>query len=141
MAVSTITSKFYAAGGYDSLPGKPRYVSVEDAHSIIRGALTLFNRLTAQEMSVIIDDGELTTSDFLVNQIVAELACYLKDLDYAGQPFNVETQEEENRHWRIANDLILSLYGTRNRKGDVVLPIHADDGRACMTLGVVNSAD
>lgn len=142
MAATTITSQFYASGGYERLPGKPSYVSEEDANAIIGGALTLFNRLAVQDVAVEEVEGELTASDYLVNQIIAEIACYLKDLDYARRQFDPDTEEgnTSNQHWRVAHYLMVQLYGVRDSSGKMTLPIHSDDGAACMTLEAVDSA-
>lgn len=140
MAVPSLLVQFYRSSGFDSVAGKPNYVSEDEARFAIEGGLSLFNRLCNQEHTLL-DNGSLTTGDILVDRIVVELACYLKELEYDRRHYDPDGEVVDNSHYITALELMKQLYGTRNRNGEIVLPLHSDDNVALATIEIVNSAD
>jgi hypothetical protein len=80
-----------------------------------------------------------TTGDILNDRIVAELALYFADSSYDVLHIDPDTYQVENRHYKIAETLIMTRYGVRDRKtGDVMLPAYADDSQANASFSIAS---
>jgi hypothetical protein len=138
MAAQSIVQMFYQLGGYSSESDMKPYIAtstVQDTYIPLGEGQ--FNSMCQTVKTASVGTSSWSTGDLLDDRIVAELALYFADSSYDTLHIDPDTYQTENRHYKIAEELILVRYGVRDKKtGDIILPGYANDIRAYAGIGI-----
>ena len=138
-----ILQMFYSLGGYKSVSDQNvelAYVTPAQATgTFIPLGESQMNSMCSGAATVSVDTSSSSTGDVLNDRIVAELALYFCDSSYDVLHIDPDTYQVENRHYKIAESLIMTRYGVRDRKtGDLMLPTYADDSQALASFSIAS---
>ena len=122
----SITQTFYSGSGYARTesaavgvyipPDRVNYVYIPRAEAWV-------NRLGATTLSITVSaESNSTTDSPLVDDLVAEYSMYLADAEYDTVRRDPETGQPENRHYEVAKQMLLDLYGIWDEKYGTVFP-------------------
>ena len=137
--MSSITSTFYALGGYNSSSsGFPDYVSVDTVTATyVPYGVNYFNKLCEGTHTASVSYTGTTSSgstgDPYDDRIVVEMALSYADSIYTANSLKGVSSA---MHKAIAEEMILKMYGVNDRYGRLVFPIHSDDRVASTFIGV-----
>ncbi|MEI6795411.1 MAG: hypothetical protein WCK39_00955 [Methanomassiliicoccales archaeon] len=133
-------SLFYQMGGYESssdYEGRPTYIALESATGLyLPYGVSLFNRLCTGSIQVALTNG--STGDLINDRIVAELGLSFADAEYDKLHVDPDTGRQVNRHKESAYDLMLSLYGKKDKFGRLTFPVYIDYYQPYGDLGVAD---
>lgn len=133
----SIVDMFYALGGYSTNSYETEgYVSSDlITGTYIPLAVKYFNGVCEGVKTVSIGTSS-SSGDIFDDRILAELSLWFADSSYDTIHVDPDTYQTENRHYTIAESLILKVYGQKDAKGDVVYPVYADDTQAYADMDV-----
>ena len=129
MVVPSLLVQFYRSSGFDSVAGKPNYVSEDEARFAIEGGLSLFNRLCNRNTPF----GQRYLTTAAPPTVSWWNGMLPKEL---GTPCHYGPDGEVVQQPLYRPELMKQLYGTRNRNGEIVLPLHSDDNVAPATIEI-----
>lgn len=136
----TIQDMFYKLGGYTTESDKEPYISITDATgTYIPLGAARFNAMCQNAKTASVNTSSSTTGDVFDDRVIAELALYYADSSYDVLHIDPDTYQVENRHYTIAEKMVLDKYGVYDRKyGRVILPAYVDGTHAYSDLGVAS---
>jgi hypothetical protein len=147
MAAKTATSLFYSRGGYLSGAAdatSKMYVAPADVKdTYLPQALKMMNGLlgSTKTIALTFTDTDGTTGDLTDDMILAEFACYYRDLDYGTRRYDPETKSMSNRHREEGMTMFLDAYGVMNSHGKLVAPCYAEDSDQAYSAILVTCGD
>lgn len=123
-----IGAMFYENGGYISdsaYVGQDHYISYDYMTStfVPQGVLRL-NSVCITTASVSYTSGSITSGGLMDDLIIAELALSAADSQYDTVHINPVTGKTENKHYMVARQYMLDMYGVSDGR-KVVLPREA----------------
>jgi hypothetical protein len=145
MAAKNATSLFYSRGGFVSADTNSKmYVAPTDVRdTYIPQAVAMMNKLLGDTKTVAVtfNGNEGTSGDLTDDTILAEFACYFRDLDYGTRRYDPQTKEMTNRHKEEGMAMFLDAYGVMNEVGKVVAPTYIEDSdQASVSIVVTDGA-
>lgn len=141
--MTRVTTLFYDLGGYNTGSNTARsdYISLAQCTgTYIPYAIDLFNRLCSGSVtfSYTYSSGSDSVGTPVDDRIIAELALSFADADYDKIHQDPDTGASVNRHRAAAYDLILTLYGKRDRWGRMMFPSHVDGAKPYKSASIAD---
>jgi hypothetical protein len=131
--VRDIALMFYEHGGYESSSAKSEqtnYIELDDVTSTyIPQAVLRLNAICNISRSVAYDTGSISSGNPMDDVILAELALSIADSEYDKLHIDPDTGAMENKHYTVAKQYMLDMYGT-SYKGEIVLPNQVESNKA-----------
>lgn len=134
----TIVDMFYILGGYTTESDKQPHISMTDVTATyVPLGEGRFNAMCQGAKTASVSTSSWSTGDIYDDRIIAELSLYYADSSYDVLHIDPDTYQVENRHYAIAEKMVLDRYGLYDRKyGRVILPAYADDMHPYSNIGI-----
>jgi hypothetical protein len=134
-----IAVMFYEHGGYESdsaSSDKTNYIDYDDVTSTyVPQALLRLNAICGLSRTVSFDTGSVSSGNSMDDVILAELALSIADSEYDKLHIDPDTGAMENKHYTVAKQYMLDMYGVSN-KGEIVLPNQIEGNKAYFDMRI-----